>query len=487
MVLDPEDKSPWSTPTESEICEAAQKSSKQKDAAFKELGLKVDEAFNKKSKPKKQTMTSLKDPSKKDLPSSPKKRSKKGAGNKNEITTNKQKEHVEVDNTNSDAKDSNSLTNGNHITDITIPNVIPPPIEADDDRNNSHNDTNMEGEEAEITGISERRNSKVQENEETPASPTKRKSIKTSDKKSPIKKKGAAKNEDKRSRSISPAKSVGKANAKQEDNTEHKNSEIPETLGSPSSRTSADSLKLGADYTNINGEPNNESGSGSGDTKVIANGDSNNNDKGENDLDRKASPKKRKSKANTSLRRESATVVQSRSSSPKKSIAQKNLKGDTKSKTIPLSGDAKSPKWSKEIKALEGPDLSYYTESTSAAGAEEGEINNESGNSKSSIEKEYKEKKKALKELASKTKKVSSKGSPKKVPSNESPKKSPPKSPAKSPTKSPRKKLKDVLQLPFPYDEMTSGKLRIWENQSKNGEKIDDDKYPEYEKIRWAG
>ena len=89
------------------------------------------------------------------------------------------------------------------------------------------------------------------------------------------------------------------------------------------------------------------------------------------------------------------------------------------------------------------------------------------------------EKKKALKQLESKIKKAA-----KKVQEEESPKKSPPKSPIKSPTKSPRKKLKDVLQLPFPYDEMTSGKLRIWENMSNRGEKIDDEKYPEYEQIR---
>ena len=133
MVLDPDAKSPWSTPTESEICEAAQKSLREKDAAFKELGLKVDESFSKKSKTKKQAMTSLKDPSKKDLPSSPKKRSKKGVSNQNEFTTNKQQENAEVVKTNSEAKDSNSLTNGNHITDITIPNVIPPPTETNEE------------------------------------------------------------------------------------------------------------------------------------------------------------------------------------------------------------------------------------------------------------------------------------------------------------------------------------------------------------------
>ena len=153
-----------------------------------------------------------------------------------------------------------------------------------------------------------------------------------------------------------------------------------------------------------------------------------------------------------------------------------------------MDGDGQplDKKWSKEVRALEKwQDLSNYTEL--ASNGEEAGINNDSGTSKSSVEKEYKERKKALKEFESKIKKVSSNESPKK-----SPVKSPPKSPRKrnkspqSPTKSPRKKLKDVLELPFPYDEMTSGKLRIWENQSKKGEKIDDDKYPEYEKIRFA-
>ena len=72
--------------------------------------------------------------------------------------------------------------------------------------------------------------------------------------------------------------------------------------------------------------------------------------------------------------------------------------------------------------------------------------------------------------------------SPSKAPS--SPQKSPSKSPPKSPTKSPRKKLKDVLQLPPPYDDITSGKLRHWETAASRGEKIDDEKYPEYEHVR---
>ena len=42
-----------------------------------------------------------------------------------------------------------------HITDITIPNVIPPPIESDANRNRSHKDTNMAEDAAEKTAASE--------------------------------------------------------------------------------------------------------------------------------------------------------------------------------------------------------------------------------------------------------------------------------------------------------------------------------------------
>ena len=72
----------------------------------------------------------------------------------------------------------------------------------------------------------------------------------------------------------------------------------------------------------------------------------------------------------------------------------------------------------------------------------------------------------------------------KKSPSKERQKKFLPKSPEKSPNKSPSKKLKDVLELPFPYDEITSGKLRYWEINSAEGQAVDNEKYPEYEKIR---
>ena len=142
---------------------------------------------------------------------------------------------------------------------------------------------------------------------------------------------------------------------------------------------------------------NHESGSGSTEINNVPNGDSNTAAKAESDIDRKppASPKKRKSKANTSLRRESVNTAQSRSSSPKKLVAQKNSKGEPKSNTNPFVGETETPQWSQEVRQIEKwKDNSNFTQVTSRNGdSEEGGIDQGSCKSKSSFEKEYKKKK----------------------------------------------------------------------------------------------
>ena len=71
MKIHQETESPWSTPTESEIG-AAEKSasSKERDKAFSELGLKVKESLNPKLKQKRKIVKN----NMKDVPPSPKKR-----------------------------------------------------------------------------------------------------------------------------------------------------------------------------------------------------------------------------------------------------------------------------------------------------------------------------------------------------------------------------------------------------------------------------
>ena len=63
-----------------------------------------------------------------------------------------------------------------------------------------------------------------------------------------------------------------------------------------------------------------------------------------------------------------------------------------------------------------------------------------------------------------------------------SPKKSPTKSPKKLP-KSPKKKLKDLLVLPMPYNDISSDEVKRWEKTLSNGEEIDEEIYPEFQQI----
>merc|ERR1712020_588810 len=66
-----------------------------------------------------------------------------------------------------------------------------------------------------------------------------------------------------------------------------------------------------------------------------------------------------------------------------------------------------------------------------------------------------------------------------------SPPVSPKKSPAKSPkktlgTSSPKKRMKDLLVLPMPYNDMSSDEVKRWEKTLSKGEEIDDEIYPEF-------
>ena len=57
----------------------------------------------------------------------------------------------------------------------------------------------------------------------------------------------------------------------------------------------------------------------------------------------------------------------------------------------------------------------------------------------------------------------------------------------KSPKKalsSPKKKLKDLLVLPQPYNDMTSDEIKRWEKSVSAGEEIDEEVYPEYPELR---
>ena len=464
-------RSPWSTPTESEIYEAHRRASfvKEKDAAFKELGLKVKTPSPNKKPVKKQ-------PNMADAKLSPKKKAaKKGKA--------KQKE---AEGDNNETKVNEESGNDNQITDITIPDVIPPPPDAEEGNVETNADDVAGAEEIAESAMekldigddktpepgSSPRGSRAGLQGDSESSPTKRggKNIKASDKKGPAKKKNASKNETKKSRSNSPEKAVNKGKNRKESLGVEQNSTVSQDrTGSSNSKGSGDSLKLGADYTTINGELNTESGSSAG-ANNLENGDENISD-GKTMTERPTnSPKKRKGKLNSSLRRESA-ATRSTSSSPKKTPT-----GKGKRTSITPAVIADDPnQWSSEKKAMEkwktlatsngevDPEkLAEFIQGDSGVNVKDGDVGN----------------KKAQKRRESKAQPTS----PSKAPA--SPQKSPSKSPPKSPTKSPRKKLKDVLQLPPPYDDITSGKLRHWETAASRGEKIDDEKYPEYEHVR---
>ena len=471
-------RSPWSTPTESEIYEAQKSAlSKEKDAAFKELGLKVKTPIPNKKNTKKQSSMA-------DGKTSPKKKTKKG--------NPKQKDSEEKDKTtdadNNETKVTDDTGNENKITDITIPDVIPPPADngvenegeittdlvgADEKEDVSKMENLTLGEENAPNEASSPRGSKAGLQSDSESSPKKggRKNSKLLDKKNPVKKKGVSKNENKKDRSNSPEKTVTKGKNKKESlGVEQNSAGSQDRTGSSNSKGSGDSLKLGADYTTINGELNNES-NGSAGANNIENGEVITSEQGKTTIERPTnSPKKRKGKLNSSLRRESvldkkaSQNARSTSSSPKKA---------QKEKIKPIENDPN--KWSAEVKAME----KWKTLATSNGQMDTEKvadlINSENSSNVNSKDDEAGNKKKP--------KRRESKALPK-SPSKESPTKSPTKSPPKSPAKSPRKKLKDVLSLPPPYDEITSGKLRHWETVASRGEKIDDEKYPEYEHVR---
>ena len=65
-----------------------------------------------------------------------------------------------------------------------------------------------------------------------------------------------------------------------------------------------------------------------------------------------------------------------------------------------------------------------------------------------------------------------------------SPKKSPSKSPKKAAgTWSPRKKMKDLLVLPMPYNDISSDEVKRWEKTMSAGDEIDEEIYPEFQQI----
>lgn len=64
-----------------------------------------------------------------------------------------------------------------------------------------------------------------------------------------------------------------------------------------------------------------------------------------------------------------------------------------------------------------------------------------------------------------------------------SPKKSPSKSPKKGANWSPKKKMKDLLVLPMPYNDISSDEVKRWEKTLSNGGDIDEEIYPEFQQI----
>ena len=74
------------------------------------------------------------------------------------------------------------------------------------------------------------------------------------------------------------------------------------------------------------------------------------------------------------------------------------------------------------------------------------------------------------------------------VQSKKEPPPSPKKSPSKSPKKaggtwSPRKKMKDLLVLPMPYNDISSDEVKRWEKTLGGGGEIDEEIYPEFQQI----
>ena len=70
----------------------------------------------------------------------------------------------------------------------------------------------------------------------------------------------------------------------------------------------------------------------------------------------------------------------------------------------------------------------------------------------------------------------------------QSPPVSPKKSPSKSPKKaagnwSPRKKMKDLLVLPMPYNDISSDEVKRWDKTLSAGGEIDEEIYPEFQQI----
>lgn len=65
-----------------------------------------------------------------------------------------------------------------------------------------------------------------------------------------------------------------------------------------------------------------------------------------------------------------------------------------------------------------------------------------------------------------------------------SPKKSPSKSPKKNALRgSPRKKLKDLMVLPMPYNDISSDEVKRWDKTLTAGGEIDEEIYPEFQQI----
>ena len=477
MKIHQETESPWSTPTESEIG-AAEKSasSKERDKAFSELGLKVKESLNPKLKQKRKIVKN----NMKDVPPSPKKRLPK----QNRLGQKHMPQHNE-DEVNCDAGSNKEFAWDKPITDITIPNVIPAPsstvpvsklekcnIEEDDlqagdkrcaqqlqDDNNNTECTNVKTEHKKThVGQSSLKESQGDLD-------------KLTNKRNQDKKLESRNSQVKRSRSTSPAKRVGRPKHKPSSSPEGNGINNLERSGSVSSRASGDSLKLGADYTNINDAAKEEY---KNDTKSFTTKRNDNSmNKKNKSLKRNGSPNRNKG---------NSTLISKTKSLPHNDSTTTSLPSGSSSST-----KSNANQWSSEVNEMakwqEMSNLSQLTpptiDSNNIAMQKdniiknvnvENPINRPICSDQSENENKSPKKQRTIKNQKS--------------PSNESPKKFLPKSPGKSPNKSPSKKLKDVLELPFPYDEITSGKLRHWESNSAEGQAVDNEKYPEYEKIR---
>ena len=479
MKIHQETESPWSTPTESEIGAAERSAlSKERDKAFSELGLKVKESLNPKLKHKRKIVKH----NMKDVPPSPKKRLPK----QNSVVQKHISQHNE-DKVICDAGSNKEFAWDKPITDITIPNVIPAPsstmavsklekcnIEGDDlqtfdktcaqqlqDDNNDTECTNVKNEDNK-THVGQSSLKEPQGDRDKP--PNKRNQDKKLDSRNI---------QVKRSRSISPAKRVSRPKNKPSSSPDREGSNILERSGSVSSRASGDSLKLGADYTNINDAVKEEHKND--EKSFITKRNDNSIKKKDQSLKRNASPNKTKNKNNS-------TLIPKTKSRPHNDSPVTSLPSGSSSST-----KSNVDQWSSEVNELakwqQMSNLSQLTSPTIDANKIAGQkdkimknvnienhINGQTSSDQSEKENESPKKQRTINNLKS--------------PSKGSPKKFLPKSPSKSPSKSPTKKLKDVLELPFPYDEITSGKLRYWESNSADGHAVDNEKYPEYEKIR---